>query len=62
VGLTTLPSLCADCLEILGTSTCWSPVQACNVIAFHTSVQYILQAVPGNVILVLNQQYVGYLT
>jgi len=57
VGLTTLPSLCADCLEILGASTCWSPVQA-----FHTGVQYMLWAVPGNIILVLNQQYMVYLT
>jgi len=23
-GLTTLPSSCADCLDVLGTSTCWS--------------------------------------
>jgi hypothetical protein len=25
VGLTTLPPSCADCLKILGASTCWSP-------------------------------------
>ena len=25
VGLTALPPSCADCLEILGTSTSWSP-------------------------------------
>jgi hypothetical protein len=25
VALTTLPSSCADCLEILGDSTCWTP-------------------------------------
>jgi len=25
VGLTTLPPSCADCLEILGVSTSWSP-------------------------------------
>jgi hypothetical protein len=25
VGLTTLPPSCADCLEILGASTYWSP-------------------------------------
>jgi hypothetical protein len=25
LGLETLPSSCADCLEILGATTCWSP-------------------------------------
>jgi len=31
VGLTTVPPLCASCLEILGASTSWSPeCLACN--------------------------------
>jgi hypothetical protein len=37
VGLTNLPHLCADCLEILGALTSWSPygpVEACNSIEF----------------------------
>jgi len=37
VGLTTLPSSCADCLEILGALFSWSPygpIQACDWIDF----------------------------
>jgi hypothetical protein len=34
VGLTTLPHLCADCLEILGASTSWIalPLHCCTAV------------------------------
>jgi hypothetical protein len=34
VGLTSLSLSCAECLEILGASASWSPIQACTGIAF----------------------------
>ena len=30
VGLTTLPPLCTDCIEILGGSTSWTPTGLCR--------------------------------
>jgi hypothetical protein len=44
VGLTTLPPSCADCLEILGASTSWSPKvlsRHCTGIATYVSVRAV---------------------
>ena len=42
LGLITLPPSCAVCLEILGASTSWSPVQARTGIAFTFTLRILL--------------------